>query len=112
MSSRTVADTTSENAATIEEITVSSGHIADHAREADEAMLATREQSRRSAEAVNAMETQMRNIGTTIDTFTRIDSDGLGLLCGATSGNLEMLELEGRAVEEGYLDRLAQRRLA
>lgn len=32
-SSRTVADTTSENAATIEEITVSSGHIADHARE-------------------------------------------------------------------------------
>ncbi|HQX06290.1 MAG TPA: methyl-accepting chemotaxis protein [Zoogloea sp.] len=67
MSSRTVADTTSENAATIEEITVSSGHIADHAREADEAMLTTREQSRRSAAAVNAMEAQMRNIGATIE---------------------------------------------
>ena len=67
MSSRTVADTTSENAATIEEITVSSGHIADHAREADEAMLTTRQQSRRSAAAVNAMEAQMRNIGTTIE---------------------------------------------
>ncbi len=69
MSSRTVADTTSENAATIEEITVSSGHIADHAREADEAMLATREQSRRSAQAVSAMEAQMRNIGTTIESL-------------------------------------------
>jgi putative DNA primase/helicase len=26
---------------------------------------------------------------------------GLGLVCGAISGNLEMLELEGRAVEGG-----------
>jgi putative DNA primase/helicase len=26
---------------------------------------------------------------------------GLGLICGAASGNLEMLELEGRAVAEG-----------
>ncbi|MEV6842721.1 bifunctional DNA primase/polymerase [Actinoplanes sp. NPDC051411] len=26
---------------------------------------------------------------------------GLGVLCGAVSGNLEMLELEGRAVAEG-----------
>src|SRR5215216_2380940 len=38
----------------------------------------------------------------------KIDSDGLGLLCGEISGGLEMLELEGRAVDEGYLDRLGQ----
>jgi P4 family phage/plasmid primase-like protien len=35
--------------------------------------------------------------------FTRTDTDGLGLICGAASGNLEMLELEGRAVNEGWL---------
>lgn len=46
-------------------------------------------------------------LGTVVDLFTRTDTDGIGLLCGATSGQLEMLELEGRAVEEGYLDRLA-----
>jgi putative DNA primase/helicase len=32
----------------------------------------------------------------------RVDSDGLGLLCGAVSGGLEMLELEGRANDDGY----------
>jgi putative DNA primase/helicase len=32
----------------------------------------------------------------------RIDSDGIGLLCGAVSGGLEMLEFEGRAVREGH----------
>jgi P4 family phage/plasmid primase-like protien len=32
--------------------------------------------------------------------------DGLGLICGAVSGNLEMLELEGRAVDEHILERL------
>lgn len=31
---------------------------------------------------------------------------GLGVICGAVSGNLEMLELEGRAVTEGVLERL------
>jgi putative DNA primase/helicase len=31
---------------------------------------------------------------------------GLGVLCGAVSGNLEMVELEGRAVAEGCLDEL------
>jgi hypothetical protein len=31
---------------------------------------------------------------------------GLGLVCGAVSGNLEMLELEGRAVAEGALPEL------
>jgi hypothetical protein len=35
------------------------------------------------------------------------DHDGIGLLCGAVSANLEMFELEGRAVAEGYLNRLA-----
>ncbi|AGL13857.1 phage/plasmid primase, P4 family [Actinoplanes sp. N902-109] len=33
---------------------------------------------------------------------------GLGLVCGAISGGLEMLELEGRAVAEGALDQLQQ----
>ncbi|MGH3099297.1 MAG: phage/plasmid primase, P4 family [Streptosporangiales bacterium] len=32
--------------------------------------------------------------------------DGIGLICGAVSGNLEMFELEGRAIAEGYLQRL------
>jgi P4 family phage/plasmid primase-like protien len=32
--------------------------------------------------------------------------DGVGLVCGAVSGNLEMLELEGRAVTENYVERL------
>jgi putative DNA primase/helicase len=33
---------------------------------------------------------------------------GLGLVCGAISGNLEMLELEGRAVEGGALTELTE----
>jgi putative DNA primase/helicase len=33
---------------------------------------------------------------------------GLGLVCGAISGNLEMLELEGRAVEGGALTELSE----
>jgi len=32
--------------------------------------------------------------------------DGIGLVCGAISGNLEMLELEGRAVAENYVQQL------
>lgn len=34
--------------------------------------------------------------------------DGIGIVCGQTSGNLEMLELEGRAVTEGAIERLTQ----
>ncbi len=33
--------------------------------------------------------------------------DGLGLICGKVSGNLEMLELEGRAVAEGIHEQAA-----
>ncbi|HET6856954.1 MAG TPA: bifunctional DNA primase/polymerase, partial [Streptomyces sp.] len=33
---------------------------------------------------------------------------GIGIVCGAVSGGLEMLELEGRAVAEGELTRLAE----
>ncbi|MFJ8995559.1 phage/plasmid primase, P4 family [Streptomyces sp. NPDC102279] len=33
---------------------------------------------------------------------------GIGIICGAISGNLEMLELEGRAVDEGILNQLAE----
>lgn len=36
----------------------------------------------------------------------KIDSDGIGLVCGEISGGLEMLELEGRAMAEGYLDKI------
>jgi len=33
---------------------------------------------------------------------------GVGIVCGTVSGNLEMLELEGRAVDEGVLNQLAE----
>ncbi|MGQ4350499.1 phage/plasmid primase, P4 family [Streptomyces sp. SAS_275] len=33
---------------------------------------------------------------------------GVGIICGHVSGNLEMLELEGRAVDEGILNQLAE----
>ncbi|WP_020116771.1 phage/plasmid primase, P4 family [Streptomyces canus] len=33
---------------------------------------------------------------------------GIGIICGAVSGGLEMLELEGRAVDEGVLNQLAE----
>lgn len=32
------------------------------------------------------------------------DADGVGIICGAISGNLEMLELEGRATSSNHLD--------
>jgi len=38
----------------------------------------------------------------------KVDHDGLGILTGAVSGNFELLELEGRAVEEMYWSRLGQ----
>lgn len=41
------------------------------------------------------------------DWFGR-DIDGIGVVCGAASGQLEMLELEGRAVNEIGLEQLAQ----
>ena len=50
---------------------------------------------------------QRPSLAETIELF-KIDSDGIGLLCGAVSGHLEMFELEGRAVDEGYLERLEQ----
>ncbi|WP_134324697.1 phage/plasmid primase, P4 family [Cumulibacter soli] len=36
------------------------------------------------------------------------DTDGIGVLCGHVSGNLEMIELEGRAVADSLGARLAQ----
>jgi hypothetical protein len=48
--------------------------------------------------------------------FERVDSDGLGLVCGESSGQLEMLELEARAVGDGLpvkiVERLRSRDLA
>lgn len=35
-----------------------------------------------------------------------VDTDGIGVICGKTSGNLEMFEMEGRAVAEGILPAL------
>ncbi|MEU0691942.1 phage/plasmid primase, P4 family [Streptomyces uncialis] len=37
---------------------------------------------------------------------------GIGVVCGSVSGGLEMLELEGRAVDEGVLDQLVEILLA
>ena len=65
--SQQLASAASENAATIEQITVSISHIADHAEEVDQTMLETSELSHRSARAVGEMESAMRNIGNTIE---------------------------------------------
>ncbi len=41
--------------------------------------------------------------------FTRrSNTQGIGLLCGAPSGGLEMLEFEGRAITEGYLPKFIE----
>ncbi|WP_068637968.1 methyl-accepting chemotaxis protein [Thauera butanivorans] len=61
-SSHTLAATTGDNAATIEEITVSIGHIAGNANEANGVMLETCAASQRSGEAVRDMQTHMRDI--------------------------------------------------
>lgn len=42
----------------------------------------------------------------TVECWFRDGWPGMGLVCGAVSGGLEMLELEGRAVAAGYLDLL------
>lgn len=44
---------------------------------------------------------------TIVNWFTT-DHDGLGLICGKASGGLIMVEFEGRAITEGYLDKAAQ----
>ena len=40
----------------------------------------------------------------TIVQWFAVDHDGLGLVCGAASGGLVMIEFEGRAITEGLLD--------
>lgn len=40
--------------------------------------------------------------------FTTVTTDGIGLICGKTSGNLEMFELEGRAINAGLLEQLVE----
>src|SRR6202000_2245052 len=44
--------------------------------------------------------------GAQLETWVENDHPALGIVCGAISGNLEMLELEGRAVAEGYMTKL------
>lgn len=41
-----------------------------------------------------------------LDELFAADHDGLGVLCGAASGGLEMLELEARAVQAGLFEQL------
>ena len=43
-----------------------------------------------------------------IDSWYRGGRTGLGVVCGAVSGGLEMLELEGRAVADGIHDRFRE----
>lgn len=43
-----------------------------------------------------------------LQTLWNVDSDGVGIICGAASGNLEMIELEAAAIAEGLLAQLAQ----
>lgn len=54
------------------------------------------------------LQQQRPTLAETLTLFNRTDSDGIGVICGAVSANLEMLELEGRAVTEGVLNQLAQ----
>jgi len=42
-----------------------------------------------------------------LHTWLQSGTTGIGIVCGAVSGNLEMLELEGRAITEKALDHLA-----
>ena len=39
------------------------------------------------------------------DWFTTGDYDGLGIICGEVSGNVELLEFEGRAIAEGFFEK-------
>lgn len=44
----------------------------------------------------------------TVERWFADNHPGLGVICGKVSGNLEMLELEARAVNEGLFDRLVE----
>ena len=62
------------------------------------------------APAVNwkAYQSQRPTIEQVLEWFSSETYDGLGIIPGAVSGHLEMLELEGRAVAAGMLDQLDQ----
>ncbi|MCM8565265.1 methyl-accepting chemotaxis protein [Thauera linaloolentis] len=68
-SSHTLAATTGDNAATIEEITVSIGHIASNANEANGVMLETCAASQHSGEVVRDMQGHMRDIAGNMETL-------------------------------------------
>ncbi len=68
-SSHLLSGSTNANAATIEQITVSIGHIADHAKEADDTMTDTRAASQRSGAAVHDMQGHMRDIAGSMETL-------------------------------------------
>lgn len=54
--------------------------------------------------AWTAYQSQRPDIGTVIDWFSHGGTDGIGVLTGAISGNLEMIEFESRAVTAGMLE--------
>lgn len=49
-------------------------------------------------------QSQMPTVTELMEWFGKTDVEGLGIITGAISGNLEMLELEGRAVADGMLE--------
>ncbi len=66
-SSRSLAEGTSSNAATVEQITVSIGHIAGHADDANSVMQQTNALTRKSGAAVRGLEESMRDIASSME---------------------------------------------
>ncbi|HEY9192623.1 MAG TPA: methyl-accepting chemotaxis protein [Methyloversatilis sp.] len=89
-SSRRLASATGDNAATIEEITVSINHIASHASDVNAVMLDTHDASRRSGDAVRSMEAHMRDISGTMETLGEALA-GLAARSGEINGIVEVI---------------------
>jgi methyl-accepting chemotaxis protein/methyl-accepting chemotaxis protein-2 (aspartate sensor receptor) len=89
-SSRRLASATGDNAATIEEITVSINHIASHASDVNAVMLDTHDASRRSGDAVRGMEAHMRDISGTMETLGEALT-GLAARSGEINGIVEVI---------------------
>lgn len=87
-SSSRLLEISSQNAASIQQLSVSIDHIADHAREADSAIEETKSLVTIGASSVSAMEEQMGNIRTTIDALAeslRSLSGGAEQVAGVTN---------------------------
>ena len=66
------------------------------------------DRSKRPAIAWRELQTQRPSDDELLALF-EIDTDGAGLVCGRASGELEMIELEGRAVQRGMGALLVER---